>query len=495
MGLPKKQKLINTKEVLIPKVDDYNDKNIDWVEEFKKKYETKEEHGFIYTELFTKNKNMRNSLEHIEVLHEDNHKMSKFICLFKKNPTKIELEAYKDQNLDINRIPKQFFGNYEEICRFFEFDVYVDEEDIYMTPNTFLFKKRNSLHIWHFRAIYVDLDIEKAGLTREQVDKALKKKIEDGIIPPYTLKNETGRGYHLIWRIEDAPASALYSWQEVEDRVIELLVDLGADKSVNDCSRVLRVPGTINSKNKKMCIILENTNRMYMLRNLHDVLGLKAERERNKQNRLQNKAKDKTDKKTVLHRLTPYSLHYARRNDILTICHLRGWDMRGHREKVLFLYRYWTCIFVNDKEISLDETLDINSRFKYPLSESEVEAATRSAEGYYDDYVNSKGEVRMKVSGKYMGFNPRNETLIKFLDITPEEQKHLKTIIDKNEKNNRDKEVKKKKRRNEKGLTAKQQEIILRNEKIQELKKQGYKQKEVAKFLKLNLKMVKRSWS
>lgn len=461
---------------------------IDWIEDFQNKYETLEEYGFIYSEMFFKNEDMKNDFEYLETIHDHRHISSKNICVFRKNNEEY-LKILNDQGKTLKIISTQIFLGYKELLQAFKYSVFYKEKDIYISMSTFVIKKRNADYIRHLRALFVDLDIEKAGLTRVEVDKILEEKINKGIIPRYTLKNDSGRGYHLIWSIEDAPKQALPIWQFVEEKLIKALIDVGADKSVNDCTRVLRVVGTINSKNGEMCQLLENSKRMYLLRNLYDVFMDREEKAVPK-----DKKKIKTTS-NIRHRFTLYSLHYARKEDLLIICELRKWQMKGHREKVLFLYRYWSCVFLQDMELALEQTLDLNQKFVNPLSKWEVVSATRSAEKYFNDYLENKKEKKAYVSGKYIGFNPRNSTLIDFLDITEEEQKHLKTIISTEEKYRRNNKRRNEKRRNEKGLTPKQQEIVLRGKKIQELKNQGYKQKEVAKKLSVSLRTVKSSWN
>ena len=66
----------------------------------------------------------------------------------------------------------------------------------------------------------------------------------------------SGRGIHLYWRIVDAPYQALSTWQELEDYLYYQLKHLGADKSATDPARVLRMPGTINSRNGAKCEVV-----------------------------------------------------------------------------------------------------------------------------------------------------------------------------------------------------------------------------------------------
>ena len=51
------------------------------------------------------------------------------------------------------------------------------------------------------------------------------------------------------------------------------------------------------------------------------------------------------------------SLYYARIMDIIKLCELREYDLKGHRELILFLYRYYLCYFTEDVEKALYDTL------------------------------------------------------------------------------------------------------------------------------------------
>jgi len=442
---------------------------INWIEEFKNTYEVFEENGFVYADMFFRNEQMKNSLEHLETLHEHRHKESKNICLFKKEDKKVS----------------QKFLTYEMLALGMKYGALIDENDVYISVNTFYSKSRNSDHIRHLRGLFVDLDIEKEGLTREQVDKALEIKIQKGIIPRYTMKIDTGRGYHLIWSIEDAPKQALPIWQKVENKLIENLKELGADKVVRDCTRVLRLTGTKNSKNGKECLLLENTQRMYLLRNLFEVYQEKEVKEKPK-----NADSKAFKQRKILNCLNTYSLHFARKEDLLSICNMRKWNLTGNRELVLFLYRYWSCAFLRETELALEQTLELNKRFTSPLGEQEVISATASAEKYYNSLMENKNVKKPYIDGKFIGFNPRNTTLINWLGITKEEQRELKTIIDKDEKYRR--KNNKRNPRNEKGLTPKQQELIELQEKVFELKDKNLSYREISKELNISLGKVQR---
>jgi|GEM_PF-1018879 len=477
MGLPKKQKLVNTKEILIPQIENYNDEKIDWVEKFKTSYDTKEEHGYVFFEMMLKHEDENNAHEHVETIHE--HRNSGNICIFRKIEGRVE----------------QRFFSYDELLQAIHYDAFYLEKDVYIGMNTYYIPKRQSAYIKHLRTLYVDLDIEKEGLVREEVDKHLEKMFANGEIPKPTLKLESGRGYHLVWCIEDAPYQALPTWQYAEDMLIVALKNLGVDPQVCDSSRILRMTGSVNSKNNALCEILENTKRMYLLRNLTDVLSRQHDVFKGKFTK-SNKNK-KVTQSNVRYRLTVYSLHFARREDMIKLCELRNWNLKGSRELILFLYRYWSCLFHKNLDEALSMTLELNKRFAQPLSSNEVEKATHSANRYFKAYTDatdiSEGakkirEIKETFGGKqYVGFSPRNTTLIKWLKITEQEQKHLKTIISKEEKyernNKRRNKARKEARRNEKGLTPKQQEILELKERILKLKEEGLSIRKISEVI------------
>ena len=169
------------------------------------------------------------------------------------------------------------------------------------------------------------------------------------------------------------------------------------------------------------------------------------------------------------------SLYYTRLQDIIKLCELRGYDLKGQRELILFLYRYYLCYFTEDVEKSLNDTLELNSMFRQSLSEREVIRATKSAETVFKD--------------KNKDYKYKNETLINLLEITEEEQKEMKTIISKDEYKRR------KKLRNTKayenklktqGKLSEKEKLLQRRVKIKDLLAKGLKQKDICSQLNIS---------
>lgn len=94
------------------------------------------------------------------------------------------------------------------------------------------------------RACYADID----GCT--DVEWILQC-VQSAGLPTPTFIILSGRGVHLYWQIDAVPSQALGLWQQVQDKLISALIEQGVpvDPVARDCTRVLRLAGSINSKN------------------------------------------------------------------------------------------------------------------------------------------------------------------------------------------------------------------------------------------------------
>ena len=91
------------------------------------------------------------------------------------------------------------------------------------------------------RACYVDID----GCT--DLDAALDTLLFAGLPAP-NLVVFSGRGLHLYWLLEPVPAKALPVWQRIQNTLLEALKPIGADPVAKDCTRMLRLIGSVHGK-------------------------------------------------------------------------------------------------------------------------------------------------------------------------------------------------------------------------------------------------------
>ena len=361
------------------------------------------------------------------------------------------------------------------------------KEDVFLSPNTMYLPKRRVENIRQFRALFQDIDCASLGFKKAETVYMIWLLHYEGKIPKPTMVTDSGRGIHLYWRIQNAPYGALNTWQELQDYIYYNLKHLGADRRATDGARVLRLPGTINSKSVTNCEVLYIDNdieySMYELR--EEYLNYKP-----RTHQLQMQQVKKIDTKVISNRFfNSYSLHMERANDLETLCRLREYNMTGYRNMAVHCYAYWKGIYIRDNYELENMVIEFNNAFTEPLNETEVQAVLRCIPKAIDKFIAYEQGLRSgerKRVSKGMrdkeGYWYKNETLIDRLGITSKEQRHMKTIIGIDEKYDRNNERRRANRRNEEGLTKREEEKIKTIESIKRL----YKQVDIVKELGLS---------
>ena len=350
-----------------------------------------------------------------------------------------------------------------------------DEDNEYITLNTFYKTYRRIECLKELNALFIDLDTYKTGFTKEQILMNLNENYFGKNIPIPNLIIDSGRGLYLIWLIKKVPSMALPLWKAIEEYFYKILKEFGADRQALDATRILRIPGSFNSKTHTEVKIIDNYDYLYELREIQNEympeLSEKAPKRRGRPKKVSFIYRER-------------SLYYTRLQDLIKLCELREYHLKGHREFILFLYRYYLCYFTEDTEKSLNDTIELNNMFKQPLREQEVIRATKSAEKVY--------------LSKNKDYKYKNETLINLLQISDDEQREMKTIISKEEYKRRDREYQKKNYDSEKakekyksklkkkGKITKEEEISLRRVKIKDLLGKGLKQKGICTQLNIS---------
>lgn len=341
-----------------------------------------------------------------------------------------------------------------------------EQENVYISLNTFYSTFRRLEYLKELKAQFIDLDIYKTGFTKEQIIMHLEADYFNKSIPRPNLIIDSGRGLYLIWLLNSVPSKALPLWKAVEEYLYSVLKTFGADRQALDPTRVLRVPGSINSKSNTTVKVIEQYDYIYDLREIQKEFLPELEERKDKK-------KGRPSKTVFIHR--ERSLYYARIQDIIKLCELREYDLKGHRELILFLYRYYLCYFLEDTQKALQDVLELNREFIYPLSETEVIRATRSAETVY---------LSQNKDYKY-----KNKTLIELLEITELEETYMSTIISKREYKRRNNEYNKNKYQEKlkaDGKVSEKDKISQRREKIKDLLAQGLKQKDICSQLDIS---------
>ena len=351
----------------------------------------------------------------------------------------------------------------------------------FSSMQTFFIPVRGTKFVNKIGYFYVDIDPRTLNMTKERAYALLKGLLKEEKIPIPTMIVDSGGGYYIIWKIESVPGgfkSVQNLFKRIEGFLVEQLSFIGSDEKVTDAARVLRIPGTINQKYNKEVRLLEfNPDKVYTMRFFQDFMNLtngvdweeqKKEWENNRKKRVEKRdvsQKQKQRSNKITHLFNLYTLSVSRVEDIRTFVHLDGYKLEGKRNETLFIYGVELMKINKNIHIVRQKVEELNDSLKKPLGISEIKEICSSVYKNYDIY-------------KY-----KNSTIVDKLGITPDQQKHMKTLIEKHEKNRRDKEVKKKKRRNEDGLTARERAKLDLIGKVKELKTKGLKQAQIASEL------------
>lgn len=358
---------------------------------------------------------------------------------------------------------------------------YKNKKDIYYTPNTFNSPiKREREYLWQLHRFYIDID-HKAGtepIDLFEVVGAVEQLVEEKKIPQPTEYINSGRGIHIYWDINNCHIMLLDLWEKIENHLFNTIKELersikniSVDTRVKDPTRLLRLPGTINSKSNSKCYsMLKNEGNIY---NIFDLK--KAYIKVNKQYK-KNKSKI-----TYLPTKNLYTLNMSRIEDFKHIVSLRNGDIKGYRNTLIMLYSYHYRL-VN--EVTVEElikvTKEFNKSFKEPYKAKELISVCRS--------VNRTVKHFQEDNNK--GYKFTNKYIINALDLEEQEQEQLLTIISTRVKYDRKNKKRNEARRNEKGLTSRQQGKKDRINSILELKQQGYNQSKVAEKLGITRQAV-----
>lgn len=387
--------------------------------------------------------NIYKSKKYVKKIHGNSNG---YITVASKNPNYSQWHYKKEELLDKT----------EEI---------VNGINDYISQNTFYKPQRRIENIKELRAVYIDIDCYNSKYTKDAVQYFLEHDLYGYKIPRPNYLIDSGRGLYYIVLIKPVPSMALPLWYAVQRYLFNTLKEFGADANALDPTRVLRIVGTMNSKSGTSVKVLDEYDYEYSLREIQEEYLPEIS---------PKKTKSKGRPKKMVSLFTEYSLYYARLMDISKICELRNYDVEGNREVILFLYRYYSACFTEDAEEALRRALELNSMFTKPLPENEVIRDTKSATKAYENKL----------------YKYTNTRLIQILDITLDEQQYLKTIISGKEKYRRSaeeqKEKKKAKRRNENGLTKREQCKIDNINVVKELYDKGYKQVQIVRELGLS---------
>jgi hypothetical protein len=209
---------------------------------------------------------------------------------------------------------------------------HVGEVDRFFTPNEFNRWRRVDL-LRSLRSCYVDIDDFRDW-------PSVVEALEDQRLPAPSLIVESGRGLHFYWPHDAVPSHALPVWQAIQDRLVAALQSFGSDPRARDCTRVLRIVGSINGKNGEEVRGWILSPRAWTLHELADeVLGPRKTR---KAEVVTLEAARSKRAASVHQKTGTYRLWYSRFQDLTKIADYHAFMQPrgiepGNRDTLLFL--------------------------------------------------------------------------------------------------------------------------------------------------------------
>jgi len=282
---------------------------------------------------------------------------------------------------------------------------------------------RDSDHLCELRALYLDLDCHRANLLPGECSSQVEEYVRQGRLPAPHLLTHSGRGLAVTWLLQPVPVPpggrVPTAWTEAMGCLLDTCPrQWGADPSCRDAARLLRLAGSVNHKNGQPvevfgCPSLERYPMSQFPLRSHTVVSVSHPQPVRPSFRAW-KRRPGDGAPAVL--MTPNTLRLARMADLECLAALRGERVEGCRAVLLHLFVHVGMYGAPDgaKAEAEARARALAARFAKPLPPRESDAQIRRAL--------AKCEV-----GAY---RYSNASLIRCLQITPEEQQRLTTIID-----------------------------------------------------------------
>lgn len=298
--------------------------------------------------------------------------------------------------------------------------------DDFCTLNDY-YQWRIGSNLADYRANYIDLDCYALGMTAETCLAGLAATEFGRAIPYPSVVLYSGQGLLLIWLYED-PASYKNgeAWRCIQRTLHIMLKKYGSDPKSLDSAHVFRLPGSVNSKCGSTVHIADYGIR-YTLAGLLVRLSITAQtidphpasapmprKAKAKKTLSKNEKQGKKRQNNTRPLYNPYTLQLGIIGDLFTLTKLRGKNIEGCREVILFwCYQYARAAY-HDEDKAVAVVLQLYSSMKSKISEKEV--------------------LRVSIQRNSKQYKAKTCTLINSLGITEDEQKQLKVLISPAEK-------------------------------------------------------------
>lgn len=304
----------------------------------------------------------------------------------------------------------------------------------------------------------------------------------------------SGRGVYLSWLFaRPLDRDYLARWQSVENVIVGLLEPFGADHHARDAARVLRVVGSINQKSGEPVAGWQDTGHSIAFEQLERVVlrhGLADARKQAQERATASglviastadveRAVRDSERSTAAQRaqhIRPLQLAADRMSDCRTIATLRGLPLTDYRARLLFVYATAATWYTTDDD-QLAAELD---GFSAELFADGDRYGRRQVGTVIDKMRQDRDGIIRLWQGRRIPnrYQLGNTYIVRLLELSAAEQRGLRTIIDRGERQRRRTE-----RRRASGMEDRADYLSRaadRHQRAVELRAQGWTQKAIA---------------
>ncbi len=371
-------------------------------------------------------------------------------------------------------------------------------EDLYISLNAFNFGSRRSEDLKQLRNIGIDIDQYKLGLDAEDALYVIDSLVSTNAIPQPNLVLKS-HGVQLFYSIDQGAAPNLDWWYNyITTQLIDKLHSIGADPGAKGVTRVMRAPGSINSKNKSVVRSEIWNPYPYSLQDIQNYCKPFNKFSRHHKKKAEVQALPDLEEKRLK---LMYQTNYARLTDLEKLIELRSGDFTHMRNNFIYVYAFHQSLIVNSLShlersveyiFSQIHSRDQKKSFTQTELKRTIKSAYKDAEKFFSQY---KADGYQIINRHLDGIKKphKSETLIDMFDLSKDEERMMNTIygeeIDKEKRAER-----KRKKRHEEGMKTREEYLYEYNstkEKGVVLKNKGYKYKEIAEELNVSINTVK----
>lgn len=308
---------------------------------------------------------------------------------------------------------------------------YFSRIDSYITQNRFKGNHRKITDLIQGNALWSDIDFyrlpELTGKHPQLVAEWGLEILDHHRMPHPSVIIASGFGLYFVWLHEAIPPSKLADWNACQDKLHSILAEIGSDAGARDAARVLRIPGTINTKNNRTVeVISPGRQEVWNFEDLcYEILG--DEPIRTQVHSFEYEAIKRGRKSSYFHpqRWNASTLWALRWEELKKLKEFR-WPRTipvGYRDRYLFLAG------VALSWITFPETL--RRELSYLTRQCQGNWKERDTEGTIEPVLGRlnrafKGE---KITWRGLEIDPRyrfrTDSIIEWLGITDEEMRQL----------------------------------------------------------------------